>query len=86
MVVCDWSRRGRWHLATLSFRRPTESGNVEVKPSFGWYESVAYEDGSDRRWLRLDEMMNAVCALTVDIDGHMSGARLGLIPGDERPA
>lgn len=50
-----------------------------MRPSFGWYESVAYEEpGEDIRWLRLDEMMNAVTSFTVDAVGLMSGARLGL--------
>jgi len=50
-----------------------------VRPTFGWYESVAYEEpGKGVRWLRLDEMMNAVMSFVVNTVGYMSGARPGL--------
>jgi hypothetical protein len=65
-------------LARLEFPRPPFKFEMNVQPSFGWYESVAYEaPGEDARWLRLDEMMNAVCEFTVKVVGLMSGARHG---------
>lgn len=70
-------------LAKLSFPRPVQGGWIDVSPSFGWYECVAFEEpGEDIRWLRIDEMMNAVCSFTVDIVSYMSGARLGLTNED----
>lgn len=66
-------------LAKLSFPRPPFSLGLDVRPSFGWYESVAYEaPGEAVTWLRLDEMMNAMCDFAVRTVSHMSGARLGL--------
>lgn len=66
-------------LAKLVFPRPSFSSGIDVRPSFGWYESVAYEEPGKRvRWLRIDEMMNAVMLFSVDTVGYMSGARLGL--------
>ncbi|MCX6400409.1 MAG: hypothetical protein NTX33_10830 [Propionibacteriales bacterium] len=70
-------------LAKLSFPRPLKGGWIDVSPSFGWYECVAFEEpGEDVRWLRIDEMMNAVCSFTVDIVSYLSGARLGLTSQD----
>lgn len=52
-------------------------------PSFGWYECVAFEEaGKDVAWLRLDDLMNAICSFTVDTVGYMSAARQGLKSGD----
>lgn len=66
-------------LAELVFPRPPFRLEIDVRPSFGWYESVAYEEPSEPvRWLRLDEMMNAIASFAVDTVGLMSGARLGL--------
>jgi hypothetical protein len=54
-----------------------------ARPSFGWYESVAYEEpGHHAKWLRLDEMMNAVMSFSVETAGYMSGTRLGLTTDD----
>lgn len=54
-----------------------------MRPSFAWYESVAYEeDNKPLMWLRVDEMMNAVVSFTVDTVGYMAGARLGLTAED----
>ncbi len=70
-------------LARLEFPRPPFKLAIDVMPIFGWYESVAYEEpGQDVRWLRIDELMNALCSFTVDAVGLMSGARLGLKPED----
>ena len=70
-------------LAKLVFPRPALAAAIDVRPSFAWYESVAYEeDGHPLRWLRLDEMMNAIVSFSVDTVGYMSGARLGLTPED----
>jgi hypothetical protein len=66
-------------LAELVFPRPPVPLELDVRPSFGWYESVAYEEpGAPVRWLQLDEMMNAITSFSVDAVGLMSGARLGL--------
>lgn len=66
-------------LAKLVFPRPAFPLAIDVRPSFAWYESVAYEeDGKPVRWLRLDEMMNAIVSSSVDVVGYMAGARLGL--------
>ncbi len=81
-------------LARLEFPRPPFKLSIDVMPSFGWYESVAYEEpAQDARWLRIDELMNALCSFTVDAVGLMSAARLGLRreqsddqPIDETPA
>jgi hypothetical protein len=70
-------------LAKLEFPRPPDHVAMDVRPSFGWYESVAYEEPSQHvKWLRLDEMMNAVASFSVDTIGYMSGARLGLTTED----
>jgi hypothetical protein len=64
-------------LAKLVFPRPPFSRAIDVRPSFGWYESVAYDEPGKRiRWLRLDEMMNSVVSFSVDTVRYMSGARL----------
>jgi len=69
-------------LARLSFPRPPRGLTIDVRPSFGWYESVAYAPPAEPvRWLRLDEMMNAVCDFTVRTVGYMSNARQG--PDDD---
>jgi hypothetical protein len=66
-------------LAELVFPRPPFSLEIDVRPSFGWYESVAYEEPTKSvRWLRLDEMMNEIASFAVNTVGLMSGARLGL--------
>ena len=71
-------------LAKLVFPRPPSSLAIDVRPSFGWYESVAYEEPDEPvRWLRLDEMMNAVSSFTVNTVGLMAGARLGLRAGSD---
>ena len=65
-------------LAKLSFPRPPFQLGVDVRPSFGWYESIAYEaPGEEVRWLRLDSLMNAMCDFAVRTVGYMSGARVG---------
>ncbi len=52
---------------------------IDVQPSFGWYESVGYEEpGKPVRWLRLDGMMNAIASFAINTVAYMSGARLGL--------
>jgi hypothetical protein len=67
-------------LAKLVFPRPASAMTVDVRPSFAWYESVAYEEeGKPVRWLRMDEMMNAVVSFSVDTVGYMASARTGLI-------
>ena len=68
---------GGW-LATLVFPRPARPMPIDVRPSFGWYESVAYEEpGQEVRWLRLDEMMTALSDFAIRTVGLMSGARIG---------
>ncbi len=70
-------------LAKLEFPRPPGPMAIDVRPSFGWYESVAYEEPGQRaKWLRLDEMMNAIVSFSVEAVGYMSGARLGLTTDD----
>jgi len=73
-------------LAKLVFPRPPLSMAIDVRPSFGWYESVAYEEpGKGIRWLRLDEMMNAVCEFTVQTADYVAGARTSYKERDELP-
>lgn len=68
-------------LATLSLPRSKESQVIDVAPSFGWYESVAFDSGEqDVEWLRIDELLNSICPFVVETVGLMSGARLGLKP------
>lgn len=70
-------------LAELVFPRPPFSLEIDVRPSFGWYESVAYEEPTKPvRWLRLDEMMIEMASFAVKTVGLMSGARLGLSAED----
>jgi hypothetical protein len=65
-------------LARLSFPRPPFPLSLDVMPSFGWYECVAYEaPGGEVRWLRLDDLMSAMYDFVVRTVGYMSGARLG---------
>lgn len=74
-------------LGRLSFRRPPFKVMMDVMPFFGWYESVAYEEpGKDVQWLRLDEMMNAVCEFSVNAVRLMSGARPTLADGHAPPS
>lgn len=66
-------------LAELVFPRPAPALAIDVRPTFGWYECVAYEEpGGHVRWLRIDEMMNEVMSFAVEAAGYMAGARLGL--------
>lgn len=68
-------------LATLSLPRSTEGQAIDVAPSFGWYESVAFNSGEQGlEWLRIDELLNSICPFVVETVGLMSGARLGLKP------
>jgi hypothetical protein len=65
-------------LAELTLPRPPFSLEIDARPSFGWYESVAYQEPTKPlRWLRLDEMMIEISSFTVNTVGMMSGARLG---------
>lgn len=65
-------------IARLTYPRPPFSIEMDVAPGFGWYESVAYEEsGQPKRWLRIDEMLNAICDYTIRAVGYMSGAREG---------
>lgn len=61
-------------IARVDFPRPGKSGEIMLRPSFGWYESVTYEHAGEVRALRIDEMMNAVCQFVTDtaIDMHVA--------------
>lgn len=68
-------------LAKLSLPRSKESQAIDVAPSFGWYESVAFHNGKQGvEWLRIDELLNSICPFVVETAGLMSGAGLGLKP------
>lgn len=68
-------------LAKLSLPRSKESQAIDVAPSFGWYESVAFNSGEqDVEWLRIDELLNSICPFVVETVGLMAGARMGLKP------
>ena len=62
-------------IARVEFPRPMKSGELMLRPSFGWYESVAYERDGETRHLRIDEMMNGVCKFVADTAIAMSVAR-----------
>jgi hypothetical protein len=66
-------------LARLEYPRPPFRLEIDVMPSFGWNECVAFEEpGKPIEWLQLGDMMNAICSDVVDTVGYMAGARHGL--------
>lgn len=65
-------------LATLSLPRSKEGQAIDVAPSFGWYESVAFGSGEQgMEWLRIDELFNSICPFVVETVSLMSSARRG---------
>ena len=72
-------------LARVEFPRLRESGEVQLRASFGWYESVTYTHAGQTRALRIDEMMNAVWEFVRDAVIQMHIARR-MERGDVDPA
>lgn len=54
-------------VSRVEFIRPDASTDVRVSGEVAWYESVAYERrGAEVRWLRIDQMLNAIGPAVLD--------------------
>lgn len=63
-------------LLRVEFPRSPVSREIETRPNFYWYESVAYATpAGDVEWLRIDEMLNSISEFTIQTLDQMSGAR-----------
>lgn len=62
-------------LVRVEFPRPVEGHEVELRPTFGWYESVPYERGGEVEYLRIDWTLNAICQMVVTTASDMNVAR-----------
>ncbi|GAA4595084.1 hypothetical protein GCM10023194_63730 [Planotetraspora phitsanulokensis] len=62
-------------LVRVEFPRPIEGHEVELRPTFGWYESVPYERGGEVDYLRIDRMLTAIYQMVVTTASDMNMAR-----------
>ncbi len=62
-------------LVRVEFPRPVEGKEVELRPTFGWYESVPYKRGGEVEYLRVDRMLNAIYQMVVTTASDMIVAR-----------
>ncbi|TDB96910.1 hypothetical protein [Actinomadura sp. 7K534] len=62
-------------LVRIEFPRPVKGHEVELRPTFGWYESVPYERGGEVDYLRIDWMLNAIYQMVVTTASDMIVAR-----------
>lgn len=61
-------------LVRVEFPRPIKGHEVELRPTFGWYESVRYERDGEVEYLRVDRMLNAIHQMVANtvIDMHVA--------------
>lgn len=52
--------------ARIEFPRPPSKREIEVRAQIGWYEGVRYEHHGVECWLRIDNMLNAICPDVVE--------------------